>query len=333
MGRLVDTPQRLRSALLVSLGGGLVVLALGLAAANVPESRLSNLLVRSKLPPVSLGLPGMDSSGRVNPNALAAAALLVTSIGLSVLLLGSDDKRDRLILQPLGLVVSLAGIVALAVSHSRSAALAVWLTLVVLLVRGLNSWGPRLLVGALIVTLPAAAIGFLLANSAHDFHVKVDEVWKTVDHRMSIMRSGIDLLAGSPWFGIGLNEFRHVYTSPAPIELPHVHNVFLQTALDIGIIGLGAYCGVLGFLLVTADRVARRSRKLCRSAALGGALSLITVTLFGIGDAVALGAKVGMLQWMAAGLILGAWRTQGSGPEGTIDASSAVAGGTLRSLP
>lgn len=311
LGRVVDTPQRLRFALLASLSGGLVVLVLGLAATNVPDSSLSELLAVSKLPTIRLVMPGLDPSGLVNPNALAVVALLVTAIGVSVVVLRCDDKRDRFSLQPLGVIVSLAGTLVLAVSRSRSAALAVWLTLVVLLVRGFNWWVSRLLVGALVVALPLLATGYYLLSNSHDeLHLKADELWQTADHRVEILRSGIELLAASPWFGIGLNEFRHIYKPQTVYAVPHVHNVFLQTALDIGILGLGAYCSVMGFLLVTADRVARGSCKLCQSAAVGAALSLVSVSMFGITDAVALGAKVGLLQWMAAGLILAARRTQ-----------------------
>jgi hypothetical protein len=36
----------------------------------------------------------------------------------------------------------------------------------------------------------------------------------------------------------------------------------------------------------------------------------MAVSLFGLGDAVSLGAKIGLFQWMASGLILTAWRLQ-----------------------
>ena len=39
---------------------------------------------------------------------------------------------------------------------------------------------------------------------------------------------------------------------------------------------------------------------------MGSGLALVAVTLFGLADAVPLGAKIGILQWAAAGLILAA---------------------------
>lgn len=313
VGKLVDTPVRLRAALLLTLGGGLLMLLLALGATDLPASGISQMLVASGLPPISLGLPGLDSTGRVNPNALAVAALLVTPIGAAVLLLGTGDRRDAFTLRPLGLAVVMFGALALAVSHSRSAALAIWVTLVVLLAR-INNWVARLVVATLVVALPAMAAGVSLANTHDDFHLQADEVWQTVYHRARIFRAGVKLLEPSRWFGIGLNEFRHQY-QPEPQDvlpepLPHVHNTVLQTALDIGLVGLAAYGYVIWLILVTANRVARDSGNLCRSAAVGGAFSIVAASLFGLADALAIGAKVGMLQWLAAGLILAAWRSQ-----------------------
>jgi len=51
-----------------------------------------------------------------------------------------------------------------------------------------------------------------------------------------------------------------------------------------------------------------------RSVGIAAGLSLLSVHIFGLLDAVALGTKVGILQWLACGLVLAAWRLQKPGP-------------------
>ena len=96
-------------------------------------------------------------------------------------------------------------------------------------------------------------------------------------------------------------------------DIAHAHNILLQTALDIGLVGLAAYVGLLALLLVRADQAARGDNRFAARVAAGAGLSLIGVHLFGLGDAVSLGAKVGLFQWIAAGLVLGAAAVQARG--------------------
>jgi hypothetical protein len=326
VGRLACTQQRLRWAMFAILSAGLFVLVLGLAGSERSGFPPFVSFLVSKVPAVRLGLQGLGSAGVVNPNALAAAALLVVPFGVSVLLFRSHEKIDRFGLQPLGLVVLAAGLVTLAASHSRSGLMAVWLTLAAVLVRGLRSWVWRLLIGTLVMALPFLVVVSTYASSRDEFLLRASLLWRTVGDRIHIMDAGVDRWKESPWFGIGMNRFRTVYSPPAvmaradpgdtrlmapPVhEVAHAHNVFLQTALDVGAIGLGAYCGMLGFLLVRADQTARGRGGLNRAAAVGGGLSLVAACMFGVADAVTLGAKVGLFQWLAGGLILAAWRRE-----------------------
>jgi O-antigen ligase len=108
-----------------------------------------------------------------------------------------------------------------------------------------------------------------------------------------------------------LNHFRHVYRAPdwmreGTRESAHAHNIWLQTALDLGLVGLVLYVAVLALLLRRAAAVARADSDTARRLALGSALGLVGVHLFGMADAVSLGAKVGLFQWILAGFILAA---------------------------
>ena len=129
--------------------------------------------------------------------------------------------------------------------------------------------------------------------------------------RISIWRQGVDHLRESPWRGIGLNEFRYVYKSAgSAADIAHAHNIFLQIALDLGLVGLSFYVALIGTLLYRAERAARGPDLLARRIACGAGLALTAVHVFGLGDAISLGAKVGLFQWLGAGLVLAASRIQ-----------------------
>jgi len=321
VGRVVNTQQRLRMATLAYLSGGLAVLAVGFVGTNllIVLNLASGLDIRTdapflatRLPNVRLGLVGMDPTGYVNENALAAAVLLVVPLGASVLLLRKREHGGMRGLRPLGFALLVVGTPILAVSGSRSAWMAVLLTLLVLLVRGGRSWVSRLLIGALLVVPSFALVGAAYSTSRERFLMHAGNLWRTVHERADVLVAGMERWKESPWLGIGLNHFRQLYNPRAVpgYDVAHAHNVFLQTALDVGVFGLAAYCGILGYLLIRADQTARGPSSLGRAVAIGSALSLVAVSMFGLTDAVALGAKIGSFQWMAAGLILAAWRSR-----------------------
>lgn len=308
IGRAVITPRRLRLAMLAFLSGGLVMLLLGLAGASVRTGTLLDSKLPVKPPAIQLGLVGL-AGGDVNANALAAAVLLVAPLGVSLLVLRTGDKTDWLGLLPLALAVVVTGAVTMAICHSRTAWIVVWLILVGLLVRGMRSWLSRIVTGATVLAPLFIATGSVLFLSQEVFVTEARAFWSSAHDRAEIMTQGVERWRGSPWLGIGLNEFRSVYQFHGG-DIAHAHNMVLQTALDVGAVGSTAYWGLLAFLLVRAGQSAKGLSRLGRSAAVGSALSLVAISLFGLSDAVPLGSKIGMFQWMAGGLILAAWRVQ-----------------------
>jgi len=124
---------------------------------------------------------------------------------------------------------------------------------------------------------------------------------------------------------MGMNAFRKVmpvlyplFTISPEVDIGHAHNEFLQAALDLGIPGLIAFlASYIGAFWMFAD-VWRATRHpslntgnwslVTRSLALGLGGGLLAHLLYGLTDAVALGAKPGMLFWMLLGLIAGLHR-------------------------
>ena len=119
-----------------------------------------------------------------------------------------------------------------------------------------------------------------------------------------------------PLTGVGLNTFPVVVEALYPLVLasadprppPHAHNFLLQVGVDFGVPGIMAVLWLLAvvfrLLWKTWPIEARRGQWL----ATGIAGGLTGHLVFGLTDAVALGAKPGFLLWWAIGLAEIAWR-------------------------
>jgi hypothetical protein len=295
------TRARLAIAVAVFLLAALPVLVLGLAGTSVAPSKLTPVRVTDRLPEKKLGLPGLESNGFVNPSALGAAALMIAPVAIAV----ACRRRSAYVrgaLRLLGIVVAVG-----AITQAR----AVWVSTVVIAVVA-ALWLPRsvrvraVLVGS--VLIPAGLVAVITGVPQRLVH----EGTSSITYREGIWQQGLQRLGASPWTGIGLNHFRYVYVPPDVVRdrpdisgAPHAHNIFIQTALDLGL-GLTAYVTLLALMLFAAVRVHRDydADALPRDVVAGATLSIVGVHVFGLADAVALGAKIGLFQWYAAGLVL-----------------------------
>ena len=158
----------------------------------------------------------------------------------------------------------------------------------------------------------------------------------TLEGRVEIWSRAIYGLQDFPFTGMGMNTFREVVHVLYPlfliapdVDFGHAHNEFLQAGLDLGIPGLIAFIAIyIGAFWMLAE-VWKRTRNPCpdpegsrraqlltpnsktaisnlqRATVLGLGGGLAAHLLYGLTDAVALGAKPGVLFWMLLGLIAG----------------------------
>ena len=151
----------------------------------------------------------------------------------------------------------------------------------------------------LVVRLDPAQIDMFLLGNADPL---AEEFNSTLEFRLILWQQAITVIADYPFTGVGIGSFRMVVQDlyllpfPATYDVAHAHNFFLQTALDIGLPGLVAY----GALLLQAIAVTFRkfevasNQQFVAGAALG---VLLCFHLFGLADALALGAKPSLLLW------------------------------------
>jgi putative inorganic carbon (HCO3(-)) transporter len=152
----------------------------------------------------------------------------------------------------------------------------------------------------------------------------------SLEGRLEVWSRAIYGIQDFPFTGMGMNAFRKVvpvlyplFLVSSDVDIGHAHNEFLQAALDLGIPGLIAFIAIyiIAFWMLvdiwrnvptfnacTPGRTPGRcehSRRVQRATLLGLGGGLLAHMLYGLTDAVALGAKPGLLFWMLLGLIAG----------------------------
>ncbi len=131
---------------------------------------------------------------------------------------------------------------------------------------------------------------------------------RTLGVRRAIWPWGATAVGDFLFTGVGLGAFRQVVFRLYPLlpwpdyDLGHAHNIFLQTALDTGLPGLVAYLAVLFVAAAVGWRVARRDPGF-RAVSLGLLAGLVALHVFGLADALVLGAKPAVVFWFALGLL------------------------------
>jgi O-Antigen ligase len=116
-----------------------------------------------------------------------------------------------------------------------------------------------------------------------------------------------------PFTGVGLNQFEPVVNLLYPLfligpdaQFAHAHNLYLQAAVDFGLGGLVSYIAILCVTWLAAVRAYRTlPNRLERGLVLGLAAGLLAHQLYGLSDAITLGAKPSFEWWLFLGLIMG----------------------------
>jgi len=217
------------------------------------------------------------------------------------------------------LVVSLSLILLITVftfilTQSRSAFLGLGVALIALGAIK-NRW-----LGLILVLAVAASIVLLWHFGIEEVgHLLLDIGEETVAvgtltfaGRMEVWQRAIYMMQDFPYTGIGLNTFDLVANVMYPFFLIgpearviHAHNNFLQVGVDLGIPGLVAYLSLLTVFALMAWRIYRHSNdRILQALALGLFGGMLAHQVYGLTDAITLGAKPGIILWAMMGLMV-----------------------------
>jgi putative inorganic carbon (HCO3(-)) transporter len=294
-----------------------------------------------RLPQTLTSLPGAE--GGFHPNEVAGSLLWVLPLLLSIfLLLLLRFKHRKQISLLVYLLITLIVFVLLlfsglvfALAQSRTAYLALFLAVLLLIVLFLPrrfriSFTVVLTILLLLSVWYAWQSGFIQNLYEETTIGGTTASVTSLNGRIEIWSRAIYGIQDFPFTGMGMNTFRKImpilyplFTISPEVDIGHAHNEFLQVALDLGIPGLIAFISIymlsFGMLLQAWERAGSRrvptqqqglsaflhSRAGVRALVIGIVSSLLAHALYGLTDAVALGAKPGILFWMLLGLVAG----------------------------
>ena len=227
----------------------------------------------------------------------------------------------------------------LILTQSRGTYLAVGVTVIAILTLMLPSrWRWGLLIG--LVSTAFLLAFFLFQSNGWEGFVsllgltgQVGFSLDTIAVRLEIWTRAIYGVQDFPFTGMGMNTFREVvhvlyplFTISPDIDIAHAHNEFLQVALDLGIPGLIAFISIyfISFWMLakvwknpagkktspraSEERIAfivSQDIVLRKALVLGFGGGLFGHMIFGMTDAISLGAKPGIFFWLLLGLITG----------------------------
>ena len=222
-----------------------------------------------------------------------------------------SSRKTSSLLATLALAL-MAGVLIL--TQSRSAYIGVATGLIVLAVSRNRWFALSLPLLAVIALARAWSVG---ADSFLDSILILDRTG-TASGRFEVWQRALYMIQDFPYTGIGLNMFPYVGDAMYPYlllgpnaKVPHAHNNFLQIAVDIGIPGLIAYLALLTTFCLCAWRVYHGSQSCSISLLTAGLFSgMLAHQVYGLADAIKLGAPPGFTLWIMLGLMAALYNLQ-----------------------
>ncbi|MCA1552968.1 MAG: O-antigen ligase family protein, partial [Chloroflexi bacterium] len=309
--RWVNSPRRMQFALNGAALASLAITLIGMLGSQWMTYRIEPTLdMEHRLPQLPAAwLRALGASDRLHPNEVGAVLMLLGLPLLGALMWSwrGEWSRTHLVLMLLALLAS-AAFIALSVSRG------VWLASAFALLWLLAQRSVRLAAAALLVSALALLLALRLLPTQIVQGLLFSDLlapqWFAAPTRISIWQSALDMLRASPWVGIGLGAFPaafHARVADIPFynvsTVPHAHDLLLQAALDIGVIGMLAYLALMIGAFIASARAARALRTgALAGAAHGLSASVIAWLVFGPFDTVTLTSRAAFLVWIVLAL-------------------------------
>lgn len=252
-------------------------------------------------------------------NEIAGTLTLFVPFAAALAFGALTSQRRRIGLVAGGVAVWTLAIMVLTQSRTALFATAVALALAgVLLVRPGWKWVSACLVIVGVVFLSAAKAGFL-----DQFIYAGANSWDSViGPRLDVWQQGLFGLQDFALWGMGLGMFGTLAPRLYPMTLPaqakileDAHNLYLQSMLDLGVLGGLVFLSILIYAVYSLVRLMRHRRQgtLGRAWAVGLLVALVAHMLYSLTDAVALGTLAGIPLWFALGMAVA--RTRDAKPQ------------------
>jgi hypothetical protein len=252
----------------------------------------------------------------INPNQAGGLLVLGWPALVSAGIYSWTAKRRVAALLITTAAAACGAVLFLTLSRSALAGGAVAVLVLLLCQRGrLASFATRayaiLLAGGGALTLFALALGQEVVGVRAGTLLSAGVEWTS---RVDLWGRALQMLRDRPLTGSGVNTLPLLLQQRYPVGpggdpyAPHAHNLLLQTGVDFGLPGIGALICIAAAQWCSARRVLRTPDSFERAIAVGVMGGLVGHAVFGLTDAVAIGAKAGFLLWWAFALLEAASR-------------------------
>ncbi len=316
----IHAPKQLYQVLIVVLLGVAIFLGVVFVGSSWGNKIAVLQQLSARLPSFLRGLPGADAG--FHPAEVGGTLTWLVFMPAAVAIgLWAQRKSRRVWPWLIGLsVLTGALLLALLLTQSRSAWLGVAAGAVVLLwLQG--RWGRVALGVGVAIVLIGVALGVpsrLMSNGGPSSTSVTDQAVfdPSLVDRTEIWSRAIYGLQDFPFTGMGLGTFRYVlpvlyplFSVSPDVDLGHAHNEWLQAGVDLGLAGLIAFVALQGLSVALAYRAFRMTWPVMVRWLMAGVLAgLVAHSIYGLTDAVALGAKPGVFVWILLGLSAAVWR-------------------------
>lgn len=296
--------KRIKWGIGVFLAAGIVVAAVG--TLSRPEIGSAAVIDSSKvfsaLPRIDMNIERAEEG--VNPNPLGGTLLLFIPLGLALIpgiqkKNGEADDKNRILFALVILSVVIVDFAAIVYGRSFGA----WAGLIFsLMILGRRKRWLKAVIGiGIVVALALFLVGVDRPVSPLDRSLRGVLV-HSINSRYPLWAAGVAAIKDRPFLGVGLDQLR--LREDMGYERAHAHNQFIHTAAELGIPGLAAYLAILvGAGWMTHKVEKSKKPKWMKDAAQGLAVGQAGLAVFGLADAIVLGAKPGLFFWISLALI------------------------------
>jgi putative inorganic carbon (HCO3(-)) transporter len=245
-------------------------------------------------------------SDSANPSVMAGSLVILLPFPLSILIFRwkRAGKIDKM-LAALAFSLMMVMLILTRARGAWTAAAAVFLTLLLLFDR--RSWiliflGIVILIALVMVLGDMQILEVLLySNTVGD-----------LDTRLEIWSRALILIRDFPYTGVGMGSFQEAaetffaYDQYAPAYIPHAHNIFMQVAVDLGMLGLVAWCSIFLTMIYLSWRFFRygklKGEQLIMASCAALLASQVALIINGLTDAVVWGmVRPAPLVWVIWG--------------------------------
>jgi O-antigen ligase len=310
----VKSRRDLEVSLSVTALAALLLAISGLFAADWTVAKVPLLQpILSRLPGLLRAYVPNTGGAGLNPNELAGALSLMIPVLASGAIL---SQRQHLPAWNMTLLSAAAACDLLVMLASESRAALAGLSVSTLVAMGLGVLrrpAGRLRNRLLIFYVGLIAVSAWIAwRAAQTWMTATSDSVVSLDSfsaRVEIWRSAVAMAIDFPLTGIGIGQFNPVMHLFYPSSLiadqqpiPHAHNLLLAYVVELGIPGACAMSALVVLFLRACFRAARSPDRLLSWTGISLGLGMLAFAIFGLVDAIAPGARGGLVLWIILGL-------------------------------